>query len=86
MIKTNGIVIDVFLPKQYKDGNLLDVMDRNLIGFKVKTDDVIKEVILKQDEYNAMIMKNSLVTITEQNISGVYFIDIELYIGDENDG
>lgn len=86
MVKTNGVVIDVFLPKQYKDGNLLDVMDRNLIGFKVKTDNGIKEVILKQDEYNAMIMKNSLVTITEQNISGVYFIDIELYIGDESDG
>ena len=85
MVKTNGVVIDVFLPKQYKDGNLLDVMDRNLIGFKVKTDNDIKEVILKQDEYNAMIMKNSLVTITEQNISGEYFIDIELYVGDEND-
>lgn len=85
MVKTNGVVIDVFLPKQYKDGNLLDVMDRNLIGFKVKTDNDIKEVILKQDEYNAMIMKNSLVTITEQNISGTNFIDIELYIGDEND-
>lgn len=85
MIKTNGIVIDVFLPKQYKNGNLLDVMDRSLIGFKVKTANGIKEVILKQDEYNAMIMKNSLVTITEQNISGEYFIDIELYVGDEND-
>ena len=30
-------------------------------------------------------MKNDLVTIIEQTISGKDFIDIELYEGDEND-
>ena len=83
MIKTNGIVVDVFIPKQYKNGSLLDVMDRNYIGFKVKTDNEIKEIILEQDKNNSRIMKNHLVTIIEQKISGKYFVDIELYDGDE---
>lgn len=34
MIKTIGRVIEVFIPEQYKNGNLLDVMDRTNIGFK----------------------------------------------------
>ena len=37
MIKTIGRVIEVFIPEQYKNGNLLDVMDRTNIGFKVVT-------------------------------------------------
>lgn len=85
MIKTVGRVFEVFIPEQYKNGNLLDVMDRTNIGFKVMTDNGIKEVITEQDELNAKIMKNDLVMITEQTISGKDFIDIELYEGDEND-
>jgi len=85
MTKTVGKVIEVFIPEQYKNGNLLDVMDRTNIGFKVKTDNGIKEVILEQDEYNVQIMKNNMVVVTEQTISGKSFIDIELYDGDVND-
>lgn len=80
-----GKVIEVFVPEQYNNGNLLDVMDRTNIGFKVETNDGIKEVILEQDEFNAEIMKNDLVIITEQTISGKDFVDIELYEGDGND-
>lgn len=85
MIKTIGKVIEVFVPKQYKNGSLLDVMDRTKIGFKVMTDNGIKEVIQRQDQFNAKIMKNDLVIIIEQTISGKDFVDIELYEGDEND-
>ena len=85
MIKTVGKVIEVFIPEEYKNGNLLDVMDRNNIGFKVITDNGIKEVIEEQDEFNTQIMKDDIVLITEQTISGKYFIDIELYEGEEND-
>ena len=85
MIKTIGKVIEVFVPKQYKNGSLLDVMDRTKIGFKVMTDNGIKEVIQRQDQFNTIIMKNDLVIIIEQTIAGKDFVDIELYEGDEND-
>lgn len=85
MNKTKGKVIDVFIPVQYKNGQLLDIMDRTLIGFKVLIDNELKEIITEQNEINAKIMKNDLVTIIEQTISGKKFIDIELIDGDEND-
>ena len=85
MIKTIGRVIEVFIPEQYKNGNLLDVMDRTNIGFKVVTNNSMRDIILEPNELNAKIMKNDLVTIIEQTISGKDFIDIELYEGDEND-
>lgn len=85
MIKTIGRVIKVFIPEQYKNGNLLDVMDRTNIGFKVVTNNSMRDIIVEQNELNAKIMKNDLVTIIEQTISGKDFIDIELYEGDEND-
>lgn len=82
MKKEMGKIIEVFIPEQYKNGNLLDIMDRTNIGFKVMTDNGIKEIIQEQNEFNSKIMKNDLVTIIEQTISGKYFIDIELYEGD----
>lgn len=85
MIKTIGRVIEVFIPEQYKNGNLLDVMNRTNIGFKVATNNSMRDIIVEQNELNAKIMKNDLVTIIEQTISGKDFIDIELYEGDEND-
>ncbi len=85
MNKITGKVIEVFIPKEYKDDNLLDVMDRTNIGFKVETSEGIKEIITEQNELNVIIMKNDLVTILEQTISGKDFVDIELYEGDEND-
>ncbi len=85
MNKTTGKVIEVFIPEQYKNGALLDVMDRTNIGFKVETDEGIKEIILESDEDNAQIMKNDTVVITEQTISDKHFIDIELCEGDIDD-
>ena len=84
MTKTIGKVVEVFIPEQYKNGHLLDVMDRTNIVFKVMTDNGIKQIVLEADEFNAKIMKNNLVVFTEQIISGQYFIDIELYEGDLN--
>ena len=85
MIQTIGRVTEVYIPEEYKNGNLLDIMDRTSIGFKVETDNGIKEIVAEADEFNAKIMKDDLVMITEQNISGKDFIDIELYEGDIND-
>ena len=54
-------------------------MDVKNIGFKVMTEDGIKEIIQEQNEFNSNIMKNDTVLITEQTISNKKFIDIELY-------
>lgn len=78
-----GRVIEVFIPEQYKNGNLLDVMDRTKIAFKVMAEDGIKEIEVEQNEDNAKIMKKDLVKITEREISGKTFIDIELYEGED---
>lgn len=77
-----GKVVSVFLPEQYKNGNLLDVMDGNLIGFKIKIDEYIKTIELEQNDINSQILKDDLVIVTEQIISGKNFIDIELYDGE----
>lgn len=73
-----GKVIEVFIPQEYKDNKLIDVMDTKNIGFKVITDNGIKEIIQEQNEFNSNIMKNDTVLITEQTISNKKFIDIEL--------
>lgn len=83
MKKTVGKVIEVFIPEQYKNGNLLDIINRTNIGYKIKTNEGIKEIIVEADEFNAKIMKDDDIIITEQTISGKYFIDIELYEGED---
>lgn len=85
MIQEIGKVIEVFIPNQYKNGHLLDVMDRTNIGFKIMTDRGIEEVITDADEFSSKIMKNDTVIITKQTISGKEFTDIELYEGEENE-
>ena len=85
MNKTIGKVIDIYIPKQYKNNNLLDVMDRTNITFKIMTNDGLKEVTVEQNEENATIMKNGLVEIIEQTISGENFVDIRLYGGEDNE-
>lgn len=84
MIQEVGKVIEVFIPKEYKNGQLLDVMDRTQIGFKVKTNSQTYEIVQKQNEINANIMKNDLVIITKQTISNKDFIEIDLYEGDKD--
>lgn len=82
MTKTVGKVIEVYIPEQYKNGGLLDVMDRTNIGFKVMTEGGLKDIVMESNELNSKIMKNDLVLIIEQDISGKHFIDIEVYEGD----
>ena len=78
MKKTKGKVIEVFIPEEYIEGKLIDIMYRTQIGFKVQTEEGIKEIREEQNEFNAEIMKDDIVVITEQIIDGIYFIDIEL--------
>ena len=83
MKRTFGKVIEIFIPEQYNNGALLDVMDRTLIGFKVDTDEGVKEIIQEQDDFNVKIFRDDMVVITEQVIDGKSFIDIELVDGDD---
>ena len=68
MKKLSGRVVEVFIP---------DNMNQE-VGFRVETDEGIKEIIEEQDEYNAKILREDNVIVTEQIIDGKYFIDIEL--------
>ena len=77
MEKLYGIVKEVYIPEQYKNGNLLDIMDRSVIGFKVLIDDKIESFEFTQDEFNVRIMKDDEVVITKQVIDGKEYIDIE---------
>ena len=79
MEKLIGRVVEVFIPKGFKNNMLIDDMDSNKIGFKVDVDNEIIEIIQEQDENNANIYKDDMVLITKQNISGKDFIDIEKY-------
>ena len=83
MTKKRGKVMEVYIPEQFKNGELLDVMDRTNIGFRVKTPDGLKDLILEANADNAQIMKNDEVLIIEQDISGKHFVDIEIYDGED---
>ena len=83
MNKTIGKVINIYIPEQYNNNALLDVMDRNNITFKIMTNNGLKEITIEQNDENANIMKNDLVEIIEQTISGKEFIDIRLYGGED---
>jgi len=71
-VKMKGTVIEVYIPEEYKNNNLIDAMDRKNIGFKIKTEEGIKDMVFPQDEYNANIMKNDKVIIEDNDI----FLDV----------
>ena len=82
MKKTIGKVLEVYIPNETINDALVDVMDRKFIGFNIETDGGIKTVEEEQNEDNCLIMKDDMVEIIEQNISGINFVDIRLYDGD----
>ena len=77
MEKLYGVVKEVYIPLQYKNGNLLDIMDRDVIGFKVLIGNNIESFEFTQDEFNVRIMKDDEVIIIKQVIDDVEYIDIE---------
>ena len=77
MEKLYGVVKEVYIPLQYKNGNLLDIMDRSVIGFKVLIDGNIECFEFEQDEFNVKIMKNDEVVIIKQVVDGKEYVDIE---------
>lgn len=64
MNKYIGKVIEVYIPDEYKNGELLDIMDRTLLGFKVMMDNGIRDIVVKSNYDNAKITKGKLVEVT----------------------
>ena len=78
MERLYGVVKEVYIPLEYNENNnLLDVMDRNNIGFKIDVDGEVESYEFEQDEFNCQIFKNDFVMITKQTIDGTNFVDIE---------
>lgn len=75
-------VKEVFIPNEYKNNQLIDVMNSNKIGFKILIDNEEVEIIEERNEFNSNILKDDLVRITKQVIDGKEYIDIELYGSD----
>ena len=63
-----GEVIEVYIPDEYKNASLIDVMDRTLIGFKIRTDKEVKNLVVKQDEDNSRILKGDTVILDNNTI------------------
>ena len=57
MNKTIGKVIEIYIPEQYKNNNLLDIMDRTNITFKIMTNNGLKEVTVEQNEEKALTLQ-----------------------------
>ena len=79
-----GRVTEVFIPKQDMNGKTIDVMDSQLIGFKVLQGNEIIDTIQVQNEENVDIMRDDIVIITRQTNSNQEFISIERYDGDSD--
>ena len=73
MKKQRGRVIEVFIPDDFD----------TKIGFKVDTNEGIKEIILEQDHYNAQILREDEVILTEQMIHDKYVVGLTLEEDDE---
>lgn len=84
MEQLKGIILDIYIPKEYNNQNeLIDIMDRNKITFKIKTDYSIENIELEQDEENVNLQVGNTVLITKQKIDGVEFIDIDKWSENE---
>lgn len=79
-----GIVKEVFIPEEYINNTLIDVMDSTKIGFKVMLDNnnQIITVIFKQNEFNSEIFKDDIVRLIQDNKTKE-FVAIELYDGED---
>ena len=69
-----GKIIEVYIPEDKTES---DIMYNTRIGFKVQTAEGLKIIELEQDNDNVKLYKEDTILITEQEISGKNFIDIE---------
>lgn len=79
MEKVEGKVVKVFIPEEYINGQKIDVMLSDKIGFEVLIDNEVKEIILEQTEDNCNIFKNDMVYVIREKDE---LLDIELKDGE----
>lgn len=77
-----GRVVEVFIPEENKNSQLVGVMNSKKIGFKININGKIVTIILEQDELNAEIFREDLVRLIKDSETDK-FINIELYDGEE---
>ena len=86
MERLYGVIKEIYIPLEYNENNnVLDVMDRHNIGFKIDIDGKVESFEFEQDEFNSQILKNDFVMITKQTIDGTNFVDIEKVESDLNE-
>lgn len=73
-----GTILDIYIPKEYNNNEeLIDIMDRTKITFKIETDYSIENIEVEQDNDNVTLHVGDKVLITKQKINDKEFIDIE---------
>ena len=77
MEQMEGTILNIYIPKEYNNGQLIDVMYRTKITFKVETEMTIENIELDQDKDNVKLHIGDKVLITKQTINGIEYIDIE---------
>ena len=70
-------VLDIQIPKQYINDQLVDIIERDKILFKISSPEGIENIEVKQNKYNTRIHIDDEVLITKQTISNIEYTDIE---------
>lgn len=73
-----GKVIEVYIPDEYINGQLIDIMERTQIGFKILIDREIIDITTNQNDITSNIYKNDIVSIKNELDKAT----INLYEGD----
>lgn len=86
MNKLLGKVIEVYIPEEYKNNEVIDVMSSSKIGFKIILDETneIVDLVLEQDEDIADIFRDDKVVLIKDEDTAK-LIKIELYVGEDYD-
>lgn len=83
MDKLLGRIVEVYIPEEYKNNELIDVMASVNIGFKVileETKEII-DIVVEQNEYNCDIYREDMVVVIKDKDTNK-FTSIEIYNGD----
>ena len=60
-----GTIENIFIPDVYEDGGFVDESFNDLIGFNIKTKDVILKIIEKENEVNLSLYKKDNIKINK---------------------
>lgn len=70
-MKKTGIVKEIFLPTQIKNGINVKIEEIEYLGFKIEVDGKIITIVEKQTEENVTILREDKVYIEENKIEKI---------------